>query len=387
VIAPSSDGTLSPTAGVSARRLPLERLPAPGRWAALIVASLLAGALLQAVRLPAALLLGPLAAGVAAQTAGGAVKVPRVAMMAAQAIIGCLVAHAITPAIVGGFASHWPVLLAVVAASIAASALIGWTMSRFRVLPGTTAVWGMLPGAATAMVLMAEAYRADFRLVAFMQYLRVVLVAAAASAVALMYAHGGGGRFAAGFFPPVHWTAFAETAGVALVGAGLGLASRIPAGVLLGPLVLGGLLNILGWLTIELPPVVLIASYAVIGWNTGLRFTRDVLAAAARALPQCLGATALLMTFCGLMALLMVELLHVDPLTAFLATSPGGVDAAAIIAASTKVDTPFVMALQTLRMVAVLAIGPPLARWVVGTLGSKAAGPEPVAPADLGELD
>jgi hypothetical protein len=31
--------------------------------------------------------------------------------------------------------------------------------------------------------------------------------------------------------------------------------------------------------------------------------------------------------------------------TRYLATSPGGVDAAAIIAASTKVDTPFVMAL------------------------------------------
>ena len=42
-------------------------------------------------------------------------------------------------------------------------------------LPGTTAVWGSSPGAATAMVLMAEAFGADARLVAFMQYLRVDL--------------------------------------------------------------------------------------------------------------------------------------------------------------------------------------------------------------------
>jgi len=89
---------------------------------------------------------------------------------------------------------------------------------------------------------------------------------------------------------------------VAVVGGGLGLASRIPAGVLLGPLALGAALNVLGWVTIELPPVVSIASYAVIGWNTGLRFTRDVLAAAARALPQTLGAAALLMAFCGVLA-------------------------------------------------------------------------------------
>jgi membrane AbrB-like protein len=372
---------------VSAADQLLQPLPAAGRWAVLLAASFLAGGLLQWARLPAALMLGPLAAAVLVQTAGGAVKVPRAVMAAAQAVIGCLVARSITPAIVGGFVSHWPVLLAVVAISIAASAGIGWTMSRLRIVPGTTAVWGMLPGAAPIMMVMAEAYGADFRLVAFMQYLRVVLVAAAASVVALLFVHGGGSRFAGGYFPPIHPADLAATAAVAVVGGGLGLASRIPAGVLLGPLALGAVLNVLGWVTIELPPVVLIASYAVMGWNTGLRFTRDVLAAAARALPQTLGATAILMAFCGLLAWMLVVLLHIDPLTAYLATSPGGVDAAAIIAASTKVDTPFVMALQTLRVIVVLAIGPRVARWVAGTLNPVAPHPEPPEPADLGDLD
>ncbi|WP_329639519.1 AbrB family transcriptional regulator [Phenylobacterium sp.] len=368
--------------------MPLQSLPAAGRWAVLLAASALAAGLLQWARLPAALMLGPLAAAMLVQTAGGAVKVPRAFMAVAQAAIGCLVARSMTPAIVGGFASHWPVFVGVVALSIAAAAGIGWTMSRLRIVPGTTAVWGMLPGAATAMMVLAEAYGADFRLVAFMQYLRVVLVAAAASVVALLFVHGGGApRFAGGYFPPIHLLPFAETAAIAVVGGGLGLASRIPAGVLLGPLALGAALNILGWVTIELPPVVLIASYAVIGWNTGLRFTRDVLAAAARALPQTLSATALLMAFCGVLAWLLVVLLHVDPLTAYLATSPGGVDAAAIIAASTKVDTPFVMALQTVRVIVVLAIGPQVARWVAGTLKQSVPQPEPPEPLDLGDLD
>lgn len=353
----------------------------------LLAASALGAGLLQWARLPAALMLGPLAVAVLVQTAGGAVKVPRAFLAVAQAVIGCLVARSITPAILGGFASHWPVLAGVVALSIAASAAIGWTMSRLRIVPGTTAVWGMLPGAAPIMMVMAEAYGADFRLVAFMQYLRIVLVAAAASVVALLFVHGGGGRFAGGYFPPIHLLPLAETVGVAVLGGGIGLASRVPAGVLLGPLALGAVLNIAGWVTIELPPVVLIASYAVIGWNTGLRFTRDVLAAAARALPQSLGATAALMAFCGVLAWLLVVLLHVDLLTAYLATSPGGVDAAAIIAASTKVDTPFVMALQTLRVIVVLAIGPQVARWVAGTLSPVAPGPEQSEPPDLGDLD
>jgi hypothetical protein len=358
-----------------------------GRWIVLLAASALAASLLQWAKLPAALMLGPLAAAVLVQTAGGAVQVPRTFMMAAQATIGCLVARSITPGVIGGFANHWPELLGVVVLSIAASAAMGWTISRLKVLPGSTAVWGMLPGAATAMMVMAEAYGADFRLVAFMQYMRVVLVAAAASVVALLFVHGGGGRFAGGYFPPIHLQALVATAVVAAIGGGLGLVSRIPAGVLLGPLALGAVLNVLGMVTIELPPVVLIVGYAVIGWNTGLRFTRDVLAAAARALPQSLGATALLMVFCGFLAWMLVALLHVDPLTAYLATSPGGVDAAAIIAASTKVDTPFVMALQTIRVIVVLAVGPHVARWVAGTLRSFASHTEPPGPPDLGDLD
>ena len=51
-------------------------------------------------------------------------------------------------------------------------------------LPGTTAVWGSSPGAATAMVLMADAFGADARLVAFMQYLRVIFVSMAAALIA-----------------------------------------------------------------------------------------------------------------------------------------------------------------------------------------------------------
>jgi uncharacterized membrane protein AbrB (regulator of aidB expression) len=51
-------------------------------------------------------------------------------------------------------------------------------------LPGTTAIWGSSPGAATAMTLMSESYGADMRLVAVMQYLRVVLVVLTASLVA-----------------------------------------------------------------------------------------------------------------------------------------------------------------------------------------------------------
>jgi len=223
---------------------------------------------------------------------------------------------------------------------------------------------------------MAEEYGADFRLVAFMQYLRVVLVAAVASVVALVFVHGGGGgRFAAGLLPPVDPANLASTVAVTVVGAALGRLSRLPAGILLGPLVLGAVLNVLGVVAVNVPPALLIAGFALIGWNTGLRFTGDALAAAARALPQSVGAMIVLIAFCGLVAWGLVALAGIDPLTAYLATSPGGLDAAAVIAASTRVDMAFVMALQAVRLVILIVAGPALGRWVAGML--EKASPRP----------
>ena len=68
------------------------------------------------------------------------------------------------------------------------------------------------------------------------------------------------------------------------------------------------------------------------------------------------------LALCGGLAYGLHRIAGTDPLTAYLATSPGGADSVAIIAASSKVDVPFVMAMQTARFLLVLAIGPSLAR-------------------------
>jgi membrane AbrB-like protein len=70
-----------------------------------------------------------------------------------------------------------------------------------------------------------------------------------------------------------------------------------------------------------------------------------------------------LIAVCGGVGAVLVGVAGIDPLTAYLATSPGGADSVAIIAASSNVDVRFVMAMQMARFVAVLAIGPLAARF------------------------
>jgi membrane AbrB-like protein len=99
-----------------------------------------------------------------------------------------------------------------------------------------------------------------------------------------------------------------------------------------------------------------------------LSFTRKSLIHASRALPVILFSIAVLIGASGLLAVLLVYFAGIDPMTAYLATSPGGMDSVVIIGAATHADLSFVMALQTVRFLIVLLVGPPLARFIAQRL-------------------
>ncbi|GAA0314545.1 AbrB family transcriptional regulator [Sphingomonas oligophenolica] len=349
-------------------------LPSPARWGLLLGLSVAFGGALEAIGLPAGLLIGPMIAAIIVAVRGQAVAVPGLPFQAAQAIVGCLVASSFNAATIHMVIAHWPLFVGTTAATLSVAVLIGWAIARLGWLPGSVAIWGCMPGGAAAMVLMAQSYGAEWRLVAVMTYSRVVCVAGTASIVALLFgAHAGGHSPTADWFPAIDPVAFAWTLAIAAAGAWAGIRLRLPAAPMIGALILGAALNIAGLVRFELPGWLLAMSYAVVGWRIGLHFTRDIVQAAARALPRILLSIALLIGFSAALGLLLARVGGVDPVTAYLATSPGGMDSVAIIAASTKVDVPYVMALQALRFFACVIAGPALARFVVGRRGAKTA--------------
>ncbi|TXM65013.1 AbrB family transcriptional regulator [Methylobacterium sp. WL120] len=351
-------------------------MPFPTRtialWAALIAASALLGFGLKLAQFPAALLLGPMVAAIVFGVRGAPLRMPKPAFQAAQAMIGCMVAHAITAEITKTLIADGPLILLVVGVTVLAGALVGLILTRLRVLPGTTAAWGSSPGGAAAMVAMAEEYGSDPRLVAFMQYVRVAAVVLSASLVARLLTDSAtagppAAAEAATFLPVL------VTLAVAAVGAGVALWLRLPAGALIGPMLLGAALHATGVASITLPLPILELAYATIGWYVGLRFTRETLRATLHALPGILVATLAVILLCAGWALGLTHLLAIDFLTAFLATSPGGLDSVAIIAVGSKVDVSFVLAVQTLRLFVVLITGPLLAKWIARAVPQEPA--------------
>lgn len=336
------------------------------RWVLLLGLSAALAGVFEAFRLPAGLLLGPMIAAILLAIRGQGVTVPPLSFQAAQAFVALLIAGSFNAGTVGTVIEHWPVFLAVTAATLSVGVGIGLLVGRLGWLPGGVAVWGCMPGGAAAMVLMAQSYGAEWRLVAVMTYSRVACVAGAASVVAaLVGAHGGMESPTADWFAPIDPVAFAETLAIAAAGAWLGVRLKLPAGPMIGALLLGSVLNVAGLVRFDLPGWLLAASYAIVGWRIGLHFTRDIVNAAARALPRILASILLLIAVSAGIGALLAHFGGVDPITAYLATSPGGMDSVAIIAASTKVDVPYVMALQALRFFACVILGPTLATFAV----------------------
>lgn len=342
-----------------------ERLAAL-QWLILVVLSGVLYAALQLLQIPAALLLASMLAGIATSTRNFSVRVPRQPFLFAQGLIGCLMALSMQPKMLLRVIHDWPLFLGFTVLVMGASAVLGWWLARHKILPGTTAVWGLAPGAASAMVLLSEAYGADARLVAFMQYTRVVIVTCIAALVARLWLGELSDQATA-----IEWWSLHSIPNVsgtlALVAAGLLIsrAMRFPTGAMLLPLVLGVLLQSLGWLVIELPPALLAMAYMLIGWSIGLRYTPSTLAHAWRALPRVLLSIAVLIALGMLLATALALLGGFDPLTAYLATSPGGADSVAIIAMhAATVDAGFVMAMQLCRFILVFLLGPRVSLWV-----------------------
>jgi membrane AbrB-like protein len=341
-------------------------------WLALIALASLLIVLLRAADMPAAFLLGPMIAAIAIAVSGARARLPRFFIIAAQAVLGCLIAAALDDELVRVIAAHWEIFVAFSLATIVITAVLGVLVTRTGWLPGTTAIWGLSPGAASAMVLLADEYGADKRMVALMQYSRIVLVALAAILLAKAVGHPSLPTHAtASGSLAVHWFAlpplvpFLEMLLLAASGIVIAVYFGKASAALFVPAFVGAALQAAGVIHIAVPPLPATLAFCVVGIYVGLSFTREVLVHSLRVMPAMLVAIVTMILLCGLLSLLFGNLLPgTDPLTAYLAMSPGGIDAAVIIASQASVSLPLILASQFTRLLFVIAGAPALAKWL-----------------------
>src|SRR4051795_3802728 len=252
------------------------RGPAP--WVALAAATGAAGWALGAVGLPSSFLFGALLIGlVVAVARPERLEVPNRAFAAAQAVTGVTLGAYLQSSALQAVGRSWlPVLLAS-AATLLLSLGAGLALARFTATDSRTAALGMVAGGASGIVGMADDLGGDDRLVAFMQYARVLIVVLLTPLlVPLLFsghhaASAGAVQGGPVFGHPMDWLV---TIVLAVVGGVAGRRVHLPAASLLGPMILSGIVT-LGSIRggFAVPPVLRETAFAVIGLRIGLRFT------------------------------------------------------------------------------------------------------------------
>jgi uncharacterized protein len=131
-------------------------------------------------------------------------------------------------------------------------------------------------------------------------------------------------------------------------------------------------LNLAGWSFGATPPTLIVeVAYAVIGWQAGVRFTRESLRMVLGVLPLATALIVAVIVACAGLGLLLTGLTAATPLETYLATTPGGIYAVLATAVSAGANATFVVAVQVLRLVLMLLVAPLLAR-LVGRRGRAA---------------
>ena len=348
------------------------------RWVGPAAATAAAGLALDAAGLPSPFLFGALLVGLAvALLAPGALAVPSLGFGAAQAGIGVALGAYLQSSSLSALGDDWLPVTLVSAATLVVSLAAGLVMARVTDVDRPTAALGMVAGGASGIVTMARELGGDDRLVAFMQYVRVlivVLVTPVLVAVAFP-GHHGGSAAAAGI--PVLGDArdWLVTLALALAGAAAGRLTRLPAGTLLGPMVLAGAVTLSapeGWFVV--PALVQDAAFAAIGLQVGLRFTVETVRQTGRLLVPVLVSVVVLLVACFGLAVVLDATTSVSLLDAYLATTPGGIYAVLAAAVGAGADTTFVIAVQGLRVVVMVLLAPLAVRRLVRS-PRPAAGP------------
>jgi membrane AbrB-like protein len=321
---------------------------------------------LERAGLPSPYLFAALLVGLAAALAlPGRVAVPDVAFGAAQAFTGVALGTYVRSSSLAAIAHSWLAVTLVSAATLAISIAAGSLLARIAPVDSPTAALGMVAGGASGIVAMADDLGADGRFVAFMQYLRVlVVVLLTPLLIAVIFpGHHAGAAAGGGASTLGDARGWFLSIGVAVAGSLVARFAHITAGALLGPMILAAVVVMAvpgGEFTV--PTLLAQTAFALIGLQVGLRFTADTVRTLGRLVVPVLACILGLLVASFGLAVALELTTSVSLLDAYLATTPGGLYAVLAVAFGAGANTTFILAMQGLRLLVMVLLAPLVVR-------------------------
>jgi uncharacterized protein len=283
-------------------------------------------------------------------------------------VLGVMLGSAFTPDLLGRL-PQWTGSLAALFLYVAvATALCQVYYRRFGGYDRTTAYFAAAPGGITEMILAGSALGGDERAISLSHAARILLIVLVLPIGFQLF----GGYEPADRPPlgdaastiPLQDVAILLLCGV--VGFFAARRARLPAGALVGPMVLSAAVHLSG-LTDSRPPGGLVAAaQLVVGASIGTRFVGIQLATILRALALAVGATVLLLVITAAFGLALHALTGLPTQAVLLAFAPGGVAEMSLIALALGIDAAYVATHHVIRIFIIVVAAPftfRLLRW------------------------
>ncbi|MDH3473868.1 MAG: AbrB family transcriptional regulator [Rhodospirillales bacterium] len=330
-------------------------LGAAGGWAASLL------------NLPLAWMIGAMAATTAAAVLGAPLVFSPGLRSVMVAVLGLMLGSRFTPAILDHI-GEWAVSIAglLIYTTIAGLGCMAY-FRRFGGFDRTTAYFAAMPGGLSEMILVGTSLGGDARLIALVHASRLLLVVSSLP-FALQLLLG----YEVGAAAPGADTGAASPADLAVLAA-CGLAGyfgaralKLPAGAMLGPMVLSAALHLGGVTEAQLPDVFVAAAQVVIGTAVGCRFAGTAPGLLARTAVLALGSTAILLVTALVFAAAVAAITGLPATALVIAYSPGGVAEMSLIAIALALDPAFVATHHLLRIFMIVVLAPLAFRRLAG---------------------
>ena len=317
------------------------------------------------LRTPIPWMLGPLFGLALLRVAGLDLTAPRGSRYVGQWIIGTALGLYFSPAVLRHIAAVWylPLIGALVAVGI--GYLAGAILAKVARIDRTTALFASVPGGASEMATLGDAFGARPDHVTAAQSLRMLLVVAIVpAAFTLLEVHGSDATLiAARGFDAMR---LAGLMAATLVGAFAARALRLPNAFMLGALLVSIPASAMELPLSAVPTPLSNAGQMLLGLSLGSRFRRDFLQGAPRFLFGVVVSIVAAVVVSAAIAWVLARLTGQSAATLILGMAPGGVAEMAITAKVLQLGVPLVTAFHVTRLIVLLMVTAPLFRYARG---------------------
>jgi len=288
--------------------------------------------------------------------------------MVTKAVIGVMLGATITPALLQQVI-QWPLVwLVMLATSAAGSGLAYLVLRKCFAFDAPTALHSAMPGGLVEMVVLGDERGGDPQSIALVHTIRVSLTIVIVTGILTLalgvHDLGQGSVVAVNWLRGIDMLSFAWLAGCAVAGLFVARFLGLPAGALLGPLIVSGVAHLTGVTEFKVGPLLVASAQVGLGIFVGLRFRGVGFVQVKATLRAALSALLVHIGLAVVAAMALTQITSFDFASLLIAFSPGGLNEMSLIAIALGTDVAFVVGTHLLRVLLVLSFAPILFRWI-----------------------